>query len=45
VNGALCPAARVSGNDNPVSLNSGLLELTDETVTLAPLAVSDPAWF
>lgn len=45
VNGALCPAARVTGNDNPVSLNSGLLELADETVTLAPLAISDPDWF
>ena len=41
VNGALCPAAKVTGNDNPVSVNSGSLEPTEEIVTLAPLAVSD----
>jgi len=38
--GALCPAARVSGNEAPLKLNSGLLVLADETVTLEPLAPS-----
>jgi hypothetical protein len=45
VKGALCPAESVIGNVNPVKVNSGLLELTPETVTLALLAVIDPAWF
>ncbi len=38
--GVLCPAARVSGNEAPLKLNSGLLVLADETVTLEPLALS-----
>lgn len=39
VNDAVCPAARVSGNDNPVTLNSELIRLPELIVTLAPLAV------
>ena len=38
--GALCPAASASGNETPLKLNSGLLVLADETVTLEPLALS-----
>jgi hypothetical protein len=38
--GALCPAASASGNETPFKLNSGLLVLADETVTLEPLAPS-----
>jgi len=38
--GALCPAASASGNETPLKLNSGLLVLADETVTLDPLALS-----
>jgi len=32
----------VAGSDNPLSANSALLETAEETVTLAPLAVSVP---
>jgi len=39
VNDALCPAARVSGNDNPLTLNSELIRLPELMVTLAPVAV------
>ena len=39
VNGTLCPAVIVSGKEMPVSENSALLTLADETVTLAPLAL------
>ena len=35
VNGAEFPAAMVSGSEIPLSANSGLLTLADETVTLA----------
>jgi len=38
--GALCPAASASGNEAPLKLNSGLLVLADETVTLEPLVLS-----
>jgi len=38
--GALCPAASAIGNETPFKLNSGLLVLADETVTLEPLAPS-----
>ena len=38
--GALCPAASASGNETPLKLNSVLLVLADETVTLDPLALS-----
>ncbi len=38
--GVLCPAASASGNETPLKLNSGLLVLADETVTLEPLALS-----
>jgi hypothetical protein len=42
VNVALCPAAMVAGNDSPPNVNSGLLELPAEIVTLAPVAVRVP---
>ena len=42
VKGTLCPAAIVRGYVRPVSANSELLELAEETVTLAPLALSAP---
>ena len=38
--GALCPAARVMGSDNPARWNSELVEVADVMVTLDPLAVS-----
>ena len=38
---ALCPAAKVNGRVIPLSVNSGLLMLADETVTLVPLAVNE----
>src|SRR5262249_49506049 len=48
VTGRLCPALMVKGNDMPLSLNSGVVMLADETVTLEPLAlrlaVSDLFW-
>jgi hypothetical protein len=37
---ALCPAASAIGNETAFKLNSGLLLLADETVTLEPLALS-----
>jgi hypothetical protein len=37
---ALCPAASAIGNETPFKLNSGLLVLADETVTLELLALS-----
>ena len=37
---ALCPVASVSGNETPLRLNSPLVALADETVTLAPLALT-----
>src|SRR5207245_4738188 len=42
VNGAEFPAAMVSGSEIPLSANSVLLKLADDTVTLAPVAVSVP---
>lgn len=38
--GALCPAARVLGRDNPTRRNSELVEVADVMVTLEPVAVS-----
>src|SRR5258708_9982501 len=40
VNGALCPAAIVTGNAIPLSENSESVTLAEETVTLDPLATS-----
>jgi hypothetical protein len=40
--GTLCPAAMVSGKPTPLTENSGLLTLADDTVTLAPVALSVP---
>src|SRR5262245_1868063 len=45
VKAALCPAAMVAGSDRPPRVNSALLEVAAETVTLAPLAVRVPALF
>ena len=42
VNGAELPAAIVRGSEIPLSANSGLFKLADDTVTLAPVAVSVP---
>ena len=42
VNGAELPAAIVIGSEIPPSENSGLVTLADDTVTLAPVAVSVP---
>jgi len=39
---ALWPAASVTGNDNPLSVNSELLEVAEETVTLEPVALRVP---
>ena len=36
--------AIVTGNDNPLSTNSELLLVAEETVTVAPLALSVPVW-
>jgi len=41
-NEVLWPAGMVTGSDNPPTLNTELVELTAETVTLAPLAVRLP---
>ena len=41
---ALCPAARVTGNEIPLIVNSELPTLTEDTVTLAPVALSVPVW-
>ncbi len=43
VNGTVCPAVNVKGRDSPETTNSALLDPTADTVTLAPLATSDPA--
>ena len=40
INGTLWPAGIVVGNETPLRVNSELLRLTEETVTLAPLALS-----
>ena len=42
---AVCPAAMVSGSAGPVSVNSALLTDADETVTLAPVALSVAVMF
>ncbi len=42
VNGALWPAAIVTGSERPLTLNAPLFELIAVTVTLAPLAVRLP---
>ena len=39
VTGALWPAARVMGNEPPLSLNSEVLAVPEETMTLDPLAL------
>src|SRR5271169_2674944 len=39
VRGRLLPAATVSGNEIPLSVNSELLRFTEEMVTLAPVAL------
>jgi hypothetical protein len=44
VNGMLCPDAIVNGRLSPPSVNAALLELTEETVTLPPDAVTLPLW-
>jgi hypothetical protein len=41
---ALLPAARVIGRDRPPTANSALLDMSDEIVTLAPLAVRVAVW-
>jgi hypothetical protein len=41
-NEVLWPAGMVTGSDSPPTLKTELLELTAETVTLAPLAVRLP---
>jgi hypothetical protein len=43
VTGTLCPAAMVNGKMTPLTENSGLLRLAEDTVTLAPVALSVPA--
>jgi hypothetical protein len=40
VNDALWPDAIVKGNDTPLRLNSELVVVGDETVTLDPLALA-----
>ena len=40
-NEALAPAARVSGNVTPLKVNSEVPNPAEETVTLAPLALSE----
>ena len=41
-NDAVWPAASVNGNDTPLSVNSELLEVAEETVTLEPVALRVP---
>src|SRR5437588_1075939 len=41
-NDAVWPAASVNWNDTPLSVNSELLELTEEMDTLEPVALRDP---
>ena len=47
VKGRLCPAEIVVGRDTPLTVNSGLLLLAEESVTDEPPAVSvaDSFWF
>jgi hypothetical protein len=40
--GRLCPAVITAGSDNPPMVKSELLEVTDLTVTFAPLAFRLP---
>lgn len=40
-NEILRPATNVTGSDNPVTLNSELLEVAEETVTFDPAAASE----
>jgi len=42
VNGTLCPAAIVSGKVIPLSENSALVTVAEDTLTLDPLALSVP---
>jgi hypothetical protein len=42
--GTLWPAEIVKGSFSPLRMNSELFEEPDDMVTLAPLAVSVPAW-
>ena len=42
VKGTLCPATRVIGNVSPPTVNTELLELVDDSVTLPPEAVTLP---
>jgi hypothetical protein len=42
VKGTLWPAARVTGKASPLTVKAELLELTDESVMPAPLAVTFP---
>ena len=44
-NGTFCPAAKVRGRVIPLSVNSALLELAEDTVTLEPVALSVPVCF
>jgi hypothetical protein len=44
VMGTLCPAAMVSGKVTPLRENSALFTLAEDTVTLAPVALSVPGW-
>src|SRR5207302_11353252 len=41
-NDAVWPAASVNGNDTPVRVNSELLDVAEETVTLEPVALRVP---
>lgn len=40
--GRPCPAAMTAGSDNPLMVKSELLEVTDVTVTFAPVALRCP---
>lgn len=42
VNGTLCPADIVNGRLSPANVNWELVELADDSVTLPPLAVTEP---
>ena len=37
--GTLCPAVTVNGNEIPLSLNSDVVTLADDTVTFDPVAL------
>jgi len=41
-NDAVWPAASVNGNDTPLRVNSELLDVAEETVTLEPVALRVP---